>query len=176
MLSSTEPEFETGTSICNGGAVIDAKAASQTNAIADCIRAHTTAPVPHAIYTFDLPIYLSGFKAVTRVKIYLPARDVTLTSLDSITGYLTAFRWSRTSSIPVQTECQELLEILARVAKDLLPVIQDGPTKAFPALLSRLGKQVPLKGVWVELCGLGTGKVVVRHDGVVQTIGWSGLF
>ncbi|KAF1922723.1 uncharacterized protein M421DRAFT_409510 [Didymella exigua CBS 183.55] len=161
------------TSIFDGGAIGNAEADSQMNAIVDCIRAHNTAPVPHKTCTLDLPVYLSEFKASTRVKICLPilaARGLALNSLGSITGYLTAFRWSRSCSIPVRTECQELLESLAKVAKDLLPVIRDEATKTFLVLLSRLGEQVLLKGVWFEFCGLGSKKAVVRHEGEMQTI------
>lgn len=113
------------------------------------------------------------FQVGHRVNIYLPVLRCPpwSTSLLSITEHLTAFAWSPSSSPLIQAECRELLRALSRIAKDLTPMIRDEAMKDFLVLLSRLGQQVPInKGIWVELCGLGKRKAVVRHQGNLKMI------
>ncbi|KAF1347262.1 hypothetical protein EJ07DRAFT_160400 [Lizonia empirigonia] len=166
--------IKTATLNCARGRIVDAETASQTNDFAACIRAHTPAPVPHTICTLELPIHFSEFKAAVILKIHLPvliSRGPHTTSLLSITNYLTAFGWSSSSSNSIQTECRDLLGNLARIAKDLVPMVRDKALKNFLVLLSRLGQQVLIKrGIRVELCGLGKKKAVVRYEGNVQMI------
>lgn len=161
-------------SIHDGGAIIDAQAASQTGAMADCVRAYTTAPVPHTTCTLDLPVLLSGFQAVTRVEIHLPdliLSGIPMISLRSITTRLSTIGWAQYDSMILQEECRELLQILARIARDLTPLAHDEAAMNFLVLLSRLGKHFILGGYWVELCGLGEDKAtIIRHEGDVMTV------
>lgn len=169
-------EVEPATSNCSGR-TFDAKSTSQTNEPTAYIRALTPAPVPHKTCALELPVYISGFKAVLSVKIHLPVLDPFDPASDSIfniTNYLTAFGWSPSSSESIQTECRELLRSLARIAKELIPIVRDKAAKSFLVLLSRLGQQVFLKrGMPVELCGLGMTKAVVQHEGNVKMIGFN---
>jgi hypothetical protein len=166
-------EFKTATSDHAEGEMIDTEACTQARNFAACLRASAPAAVPHTTSTFEIPVYLSGCQAVMSVNIYLPVLRCppSSTSLLSITEYLTAFAWYPSSSLLLQAECRELLGSLARIAKDLTPMIRDEAMKGFLVLLSRLGQQVSTKkGIWVELCGLGKRKAVIRHQGNVQMI------
>jgi hypothetical protein len=138
-----------------------------------CIHASTPAEIPHANITLKIPVYLSGFPAAVTININLPGfiSPDTSPSLLTVTEYLTAFAWRPSSSPLLQAECRELLAALSSIAEDLTSITRDEETRHFLMLLSRFGQEVPVdRNIWVELCGLGKTKAVVRHRGSLQMV------
>ena len=140
-----------------------------------CIQAVAHAPVPHRLVTVSIPVDILGFEAagVMSIYAYLPlmsTSDLQWGSLQDIARYLSAFSCSPASSESVRVECQEILNILAELAKKLLPFIRSSTNRHFFRLLSCVGQSVFLKtGVWAELCGISAEKAVVRFDGRLMT-------
>ena len=145
----------------------------QPGDVTGCIHASTPAEIPHANSTLRIPVHLSGFPAAITININLPGfvSPDSSPSLLTVTEYLTAFAWRPSSSPLLQAECRELLAALASIAEDLTPITRDEETRHFLMLLSRLGKEVLVDGdIWVELCGLGKTKAVIRHRGNLRMI------
>lgn len=145
-----------------------------TSTLRTYICAHTFASVPHATCSLAFPICILGFEDTISVEAYLPILDTfnpRPEPLPHIIGYLSAFAWSQSSCAAVQNECRELLNVFARLAEELLPMIRGIDLGRFLTLLSRLGQNVALKtGTQVELCGLSVRKAVVKYQAKIMMV------
>jgi hypothetical protein len=167
---------DTFTSTCTepGFRALFAEADFKTSTLRTHICARTFGSVPHATCSLAFPICILGFEDTISVEAYLPLLDIfdpRSEPLPYIIEYLSAFAWSQSSGAAVQNECRELLNLFARLAEELLPIIRGRGLQRFLTLLSRLGQNVALKtGTQVELCGLSVRKAVVRYQGKTMMV------